>query len=292
MVLLAFFAVWLALVVGHRHVPWPLLLIGFIYLGGLWLSLQHELLHGHPTKWNAANTAIGFVPLAFWLPFTRYKASHIQHHRADLTDPLDDPETTYVPPSVWQAAPPWKRRYLLFLRTTPGRFTLGVPRVVARYWWRDLRHIGDPHVRRQWITHLAACVPLAWWMFGVVEVNVWVYLFGFVLGGVSISVLRSFVEHCATPAGTRSAVVKAGPVISLLLMNINLHHTHHAAPDVPWYGIPAVHREIGADEIAAAGAGLYPSYFDVLRRYFFTPFCQPDHPLSPGARPYGSRGLA
>ncbi|MFM2076220.1 MAG: hypothetical protein RJA49_110, partial [Actinomycetota bacterium] len=24
---------------------------------------------------------------------------------------------------------------------------------------------------------------------------------------------------------------------------------------------------------------------------FFTPFCQPDHPLSTGARPYGSTGL-
>jgi hypothetical protein len=49
---------------------------------------------------------------------------------------------------------------------------------------------------------------------------------------------------------------------------------------------------MGSDEIAAEGAGLYRSYFEVLRTYFFTPFCQPDHPLSPGARPYGSRGLA
>jgi fatty acid desaturase len=75
------------------------------------------------------------------------------------------------------------------------------------------------------------------------------------------------------------------------MMNINLHHTHHAAPDVAWYGIPALHREMGSDAIAEQGAGLYHSYFEVLRTYFFTPFCQPDHPLSPGARPYGSTGL-
>jgi fatty acid desaturase len=119
-----------------------------------------------------------------------------------------------------------------------------------------------------------------------------VYVFGFLLCGAACSSLRSFDEHCAVPQGTRSAVVKAGPVLSLLFLNINLHHTHHAEPDVAWYGIPALHREMGSDAIAAEGAGLYRSYWEVLRTYFVTPFCQPDHPLSPGARPYGSRGIA
>ena len=29
----------------------------------------------------------------------------------------------------------------------------------------------------------------------------------------------------------------------------------------------------------------------VARRNLVRPFCQPDHPLSPGARPFGARGL-
>jgi fatty acid desaturase len=181
---------------------------------------------------------------------------------------------------------------MLFLRTTPGRFTLGVPRTVLRFWWRDLTHMRDASVRKAWAVHLPLAVALGWWLFAVVHVNPWVYLFGFVFGGAACSVMRSFVEHCAVPEGTRSAVVLAGPVVSLLFLNINLHHTHHAEPDVEWYRIPAIHREMGSEAIAAEGAGLYKSYFEVLRTYFFTPFCQPDHPLSPGARPYGSRGLA
>jgi fatty acid desaturase len=276
LVMLAFYAAWLAIVLGHQHIAWPIQLLALVYLGGLSLSLGHEMLHGHPTRWNGVNTAIGYVPFSLWLPFGRYKASHVSHHRSDLTDPFDDPESTYITPAGWQAASPMRRRWLVFLRTTPGRFTVGVPRTVFRFWIKDLRHMGDPHVRNPWLIHLGLAVPFGWWLFVVEGMNPWVYL---------------FVEHCAVPQGTRSAVVKAGPVLSLLFLNINLHHTHHSEPDVAWYRIPPLHRAMGSDQIAAQGAGYYGSYAEVLRTYFFTPFCQPDHPRSVGARPYGSRGI-
>jgi fatty acid desaturase len=290
-VVVVFFAVYLGVILGHRHIPWPVQLVVLVYLGGLSLSIGHELLHGHPTPWAWVNTSVGTIPLSMWIPFGRYKASHIQHHRSNLTDPFDDPESTYLAPPRWQGASGMQRRYMIFLRTTPGRFSIGVPRTLVKFWWRDLQHLRDPKVWRPWLIHIPLTALLAWWLFGVVHYNPSLYLFGFVLGGAACSVMRSFVEHCAVPSGTRSAVVLAGPVTSLLLLNINLHHTHHTQPDVEWYRIPAIHREMGSNEIAAEGAGFYKSYFEVLRTYFFMPFCQPDHPLSPGARPYGSRGL-
>jgi fatty acid desaturase len=121
---------------------------------------------------------------------------------------------------------------------------------------------------------------------------VWEYLVGFVVMGQSLTLLRSFVEHCAVADGTRSAVVKAGPVMSLMYLNNNLHHTHHAQPSTPWYSLPDLHRAMDSDQSAAVGAGLYSrGYLEVARRNFVKPFCQPDHPLSPGARPFGARGL-
>lgn len=291
-VVIGFAAAWLGVVLGHQHIPWPIEFVVMVYLGGLSLSIGHELLHGHPTPWNWLNAAVGYVPLSFWIPFGRYQALHVQHHRSNLTDPFDDPESTYFAPPLWQDASGWQRRYMIFLRTTPGRFTLGVPRTLLRFWWKDATNLRDPAIRRPWLIHLPLAALLGWWLFGVVGVNPWVYILGFVLGGAACSVMRSFVEHCAVREGTRSAVVLAGPVVSLLFMNINLHHTHHAQPDAEWYRIPAIHREMGSDAIAAEGAGFYKSYFQVLRTYFFTPFCQPDHPLSAGARPHGSRGLA
>jgi len=290
--LLGFFTVWGAIVGWHRSIPWPVQFVVLVYLGGLWLSIGHELLHGHPTPWNRVNTVVGFPPLSLWIPFARYKTLHVKHHRSDLTDPFDDPESSYIDPVVWEHAGALRRRYMLFLRTTVGRFTIGVPRAIARFWMRDLRAMRADHaLRRQWAVHIVAAVAFGWWLFGVVGVSAWVYVFSFVLGGAACSNLRSFAEHCAVPTGTRSAVVKAGPVLSLLFLNINLHHTHHELPDVVWYRIPAEHRAMGSDDIARAGAGYYSSYFEVLRTYFVTPFCQPDHPGSPGARPYGARGI-
>ena len=66
-------------------------------------------------------------------------------------------------------------------------------------------------------------------------------------------------------------MVSAGPVMSLLFLNNNLHHTHHARPGVPWYGLPGRPLALDGDG-APRGAGLYAGYGDVARRYLFRPF--------------------
>jgi len=284
LVLIGFGLAYLAIVLFHASIPWPVQVVALVPLGGLWMSLGHELLHGHPTRWNWVNTAIGMLPLSFWIPFPRYKTLHIKHHGSDLTDPDDDPETFDVRPAVWQAAGRVQRAWILVLRTLLGRLTLGVLRGIPRFWRRELAAWREPQVVRQWLVHAVLAVLLGVWLFGVVGVNPWVYVAGFVLGGSACTQLRSFVEHCAVQSGTRSAVVKAGPFLSFLFLNNNLHHTHHTLPNLAWYEIPAQHAELGSDRLAEAGAGLYEGgYLQVARMYLVKPFSQPDHPLSPGA---------
>jgi fatty acid desaturase len=289
----AFFSAWVAVVGLHRSTPWPASLAALCLLGGFYMSLQHEALHGHPTRWRGVNTALAVAPLSLWLPYLSYRSSHLAHHHSDLTDPEIDPESFYLRPADWATAGPVKRAYVLATRTMLGRLTLGAVHSIARYWWHELRTLSsNRHTARIWACHIAAAVVLGYWLFGVVGFPVWEYLIGFVLMGQSLTLLRSFVEHCAVRDGTRSAVVKAGPLMSLLYLNNNLHHTHHAEPMTPWYALPALHCELGSDDLAATGAGLYRrGYLEVARRNFLRPFCQPDHPLSPGARPFGARGL-
>jgi fatty acid desaturase len=288
-----FYALWLTVVLAHRAVPWPASVAALGLLGGFYMSLQHEALHGHPTRVRGVNTALAFAPLSLWLPYLSYRASHMVHHHTDLTDPDIDPESFYLRPADWATAGVVERSCILVCRTMLGRLTIGVAHSIVRYLWHELHSLtSDRHARRRWATHVGAALLLSWWMFGMVGFPVWEYLFGFVFIGQSITLLRSFVEHCAVTAGTRSAVVNAGPVMSLLYLNNNLHHTHHAEPMTPWYALPQLHRELGSDAVAADGAGLYRrGYLEVARRNFLRPFCQPDHPLSPGARPYGARGL-
>ncbi|RYD19097.1 MAG: hypothetical protein EOP89_16115, partial [Lysobacteraceae bacterium] len=93
LVTVTIYAGWLAATYYHAVIPSSVLVL----IGG-WLiawhgSLQHETIHGHPTRFPRVNAAIGFPPLALWLPYALYRRSHVAHHRSpSITDPRHDPE--------------------------------------------------------------------------------------------------------------------------------------------------------------------------------------------------------
>ncbi len=69
-------------------------------------SLSHELLHGHPFGAERAETLLGLWQPGIFVPYLRFKRTHLAHHRdANLTDPYDDPESNYVDPQVWARLP-------------------------------------------------------------------------------------------------------------------------------------------------------------------------------------------
>jgi fatty acid desaturase len=282
------FAVVYALVTETAgRLPVAVTLPALALLGAMHMSLQHEILHNHPTQWTAVNTAIGFIPLSLWLPFTRYKHSHIVHHTVELTDPVDDPESFYVNPDQWLHAGPLWRAFLRANRTLLGRMTIGAAYGMLSYVWSEaLKARHDRQVAAQWAAHIGGSVVIGWWLFAVNDVAPALYIAGFSFGGYSLTLLRSFAEHRATDIGTRCAVIKASAPMALLYLNNNLHHTHHALPDAPWYRLPDLHDTLEADQIAAAGAGLYPGgYLEVARRYLLRPFCQPVHPTANSRKP-------
>lgn len=66
-------------------------------------SLQHEVLHGHPFRRPALNAALVFPALGLFVPYLRFRDTHLAHHQdARLTDPYDDPESNYLAPPVWK----------------------------------------------------------------------------------------------------------------------------------------------------------------------------------------------
>ncbi len=55
-------------------------------------SLQHEVLHGHPTRSSVINEALVFLSLGLVFPYRRFRDLHMRHHNDErLTDPYDDP---------------------------------------------------------------------------------------------------------------------------------------------------------------------------------------------------------
>jgi fatty acid desaturase len=265
--------------IGSAHaLPQPVVLALLAVLSAWYGSLQHEVIHGHPTPWRRLNHVLAVAPLGLIIPFWVYRQTHLVHHEdQNLTDPLLDPESYYVAPGTWERAG-WVHRSLLKARRTLlGRIVLG-PVVatygVARYMARDRSLVGRLRIVRA-ILGIAVTLTAV----QALGMPIWVYVLGAGYLGQSLSLVRSFAEHRAVPAGARAAVVHGGVFWRVLYLNNNYHLTHHRLPSIAWHALPAVHRASTSDADAAAGAGLYRGYGEIFRKYLVHPFCQPVSPL-------------
>ena len=273
---------WIAVTRAYGHWPlWVVVPIGVVLLV-LHGSLQHEILHGHPTRWAALNRLFGIVPLALWLPYDRYRQNHLTHHIDErLTDPIDDPEAFYWTPEDLARMWPVTRLALRAQQTLAGRIVIGSFWHMAQFWRGELRSLRDrkPGVARLWLEHLLWCVPVIWWVVVVCQMPFWLYVVALVLPANGILLIRSFAEHRALgPVRQRVAIVERSWVLGPLFLFNNLHSLHHEAPMVPWYDYNARYRVIRERLIAENGGLVYVTYFDVARRFLFRAHDVLQHP--------------
>jgi fatty acid desaturase len=282
LLLVATYAGWLAVTAAYAR--WPLLLTAPLaaLLISLHSSLQHEIVHGHPTRWQALNRLLGIVPLSLWLPYDRYRALHRQHHvDARLTDPLDDPESFYWRPEEWAQLNPLTRVFLHVQQTLAGRVVVGAFWRVGAFLYAEVRGClrNAPGVRRVWAQHLLWCVLVIAWLKLVCGLPLWVYFFTMVVPANGIQLIRSFAEHRARDAvAERIAIVEDSWILGPMFLFNNLHSLHHEDPLIPWYEYPARYRMARERLLKSNGGLVYQSYFDVSRRYLFWPHDRLLHP--------------
>lgn len=246
-----------------------------------WMSLQHELLHGHPTRWVWLNKVLGYAPLAIWYPYTLYRDSHLQHHQDErLTQPQHDPESRYVSEHQWQRNSSALRCLHWLNKTLCGRILVGpviaLIGLVAEQ-AQCLRR-GVLGAWLMWLTH-GACVVL---VLMYVEANSAISMMDYLLAsllGLALSMVRSFYEHrpAASPEH-RSVINEAGWPWRWLFLNLNLHLVHHDLPGLPWYYLPRVYRERREDWLRRNGNFLVPGYGALLRQHGLRPIDSPRHP--------------
>jgi fatty acid desaturase len=282
------YGAWLAVTYFYQALPaWVALPIGAVLLT-LHSSLQHEILHGHPTRSRRVNRALGMIPLSLWIPFERYRQTHLLHHIDErLTDPLDDPESYYWTDADWRALAPWQQALVKAQTTLLGRIVIGPFWSMARFWKAEAGRIARnvPGVRRLWAEHLALCVLVVAWVTLVCSMPLWVYLLGMVVPGTSILLIRSFAEHKARPdARERTAIVENSWILGPLFLFNNLHVLHHENPTVPWYRYPAVYAAERDRYVRENGGLVYDSYLDVARRFLLSAHDQTRHPTGRVAR--------
>lgn len=244
-------------------------------------SLQHEAIHGHPFRREAANAVLVAPPLTLAIPYLRFRDTHLAHHRdSNLTDPYDDPESNFLAEGDWRRLPGWLRRTLSFNNTLAGRLLIG-PVVGQVAWmasdWRAARG-GDRRVALGWALHLPMAA-LVLWVVILSPMPVWAYLLAAYLG-LSLLKIRTFLEHQAheTARGRTVVIEDRGP-LALLFLNNNLHVVHHAHPQVPWYRLWRTYDANRGRYLGMNGGYRYRSYAEVFRRHLFRAKDPVPHPI-------------
>jgi fatty acid desaturase len=250
-----------------------------IVLLAWYMSLQHELTHGHPTRNETINRLMGLPPLAIWYPFDTYRQDHLKHHDdAHLTEPGIDPESNYITPEQTASMGPMALWLYKSQRTVLGRFFIGPAIVNLSLWTRLARSLrqGQTAELAVWCLHLPLVAVLLWLLDQYTRIPVWHYCFGIAYPALGLAMLRSLYEHRpgVVPAH-RTVINEAALPWRLLYLNNNYHVVHHAYPGVQWYKIPALYRAERSAYLERNGGFVLPGYLHLLRNYAFKPVDNP-----------------
>ena len=283
MLVVGCYGLWIAAGIGWSFSYGWLCLPVLAVLSAFQTSLQHETIHGHPTRWNWLNELLVSVPLAVVFPYRRYRDLHLAHHNdANLTDPYEDPESYFWPLSTFNRMRPFVKRVFAFNNTLVGRLLVGPLLSVIGFGRTEFHRllVGEPGVRMSWLLHVPGLIVLAFIVTQIFAMPFWMYCLFVVYPAMSLISLRSYAEHqAAENVGGRSAVVESCPSLALLYLNNNLHIVHHASPQTPWYELPALYQERRDQYLAANGHLLFNGYWEIFRRFAFTVKQPVDHPF-------------
>jgi fatty acid desaturase len=244
-------------------------------------SLSHEILHGHPFGAERAETIIGLFQPGLFVPYLRFKQTHLAHHRdANLTDPYDDPESNYLDPAVWACLEKWQRAVLQINNTLAGRIVIGPAIGMYSFVRADVTAVrsGDMGVLRDWLAHIPAVV-ITLWVVALSDLSVLTYLAA-CYSAMAILKIRTFLEHQAHDrVSGRTAIVEDRGPLAFLFLNNSLHVVHHMHPDVPWYRLWPLYNAQRERYVTRNGGYVFTGYGEVLRRYLWRKKDPVAHPL-------------
>lgn len=261
---------------------WLVGLVALPVLAAFHTSLQHEVIHGHPTPWQWLNEALVSLPLAGVFPYYRYKDLHLKHHRDEhLTDPYEDPESYFWCEHQVREMNDFQRHIFAINNTFVGRLIVGPALTIIGFSRTELWRLrqNEPGVRRAWLLHVFGLIAVIYFVIAIFAMPISTYFLFVVYPALSLTAMRSYAEHqAAENVGARSAVVEAHPALALLYLNNNLHIVHHASPATAWYEIPKLYKQRRQQYLTANENTLFLGYSDIARRFAFHVKQPVEHP--------------
>ena len=273
------YGAWLAALAWYAQGGGGAALLALVVICAWYMSLQHELVHNHPSPYAWLNRWLGLLPMAVWYPFDVYRRSHLAHHRDELlTYPGQDPESNYLDPADFAQCSAPMRALLVAQRTSLGRFFIAPAFAIFHLlrplcqgaYWRSAK------LRWTWVQHAVLLTLMLWAIQAWTGMSALTYVLCVSYPCLGLAFMRSLYEHRpATLPAHRIVVNEAAWPWRLLYLNNNYHAVHHAQPNLPWYEIPQAYRAQREHFVDSTGGFLIPGYGKLFVRHAFTPI---DHP--------------
>ena len=254
----------------------------WIFLTAWYMSLQHELIHGHPTRFKRLNQLFGTAPLAVWYPYGLYRDTHIAHHiDENITHPHLDPEAYYLSSQAYQNLPSVLQAFMDFHNTFFGRLVFGPAVAIVQTFWGMLKSFYQLDIAAitMWLIHFGLLAILLHFL-NQHGINPFYFVGVIAYPALSLTMVRSFNEHRAEHAPeARSVINEAGWFWRLLFLNLNYHVLHHDLPHLPWYGLRRVYLAYRAEYVARAQGFVLSGYTALAYQYAYQPVIEVVHPF-------------
>lgn len=279
--LIACYLMWGLLTIWQASLPVWLVLPVLTVLLSFHGSLQHEIIHYHPTPSQSLNETLASPPLALYLPFVIYRDTHRQHHILEnISYPHKDPESYYLQAEHWQSLPKWLQRLYTWNNTLLGRMLIGPALSVSSFLLSEVKKLkaGDEYTLQAWLAYLPwLALVLAWLLYWQFPLGLYVLACYF---SISLTSIRIFAEHQATAIPTqRTIVVESNGWLSYLFLQNNLHSVHHKYPGLPWYQLRKTYQQEKVTILQENGGYVFKNYLELFKRYAWKPKEGVAHPL-------------
>jgi Na+-transporting NADH:ubiquinone oxidoreductase subunit F len=271
--------IWVGLIIGLGALAWSLrgswwALPAFIaygaVLGGAADARWHESGHGTAFRTPWLNDVV-YYPASFLLArgATHWRWSHFRHHTDTIIVGRDAEIVFPRPPSVGRLA--WT-----FTHIQGGLTLIGTVFKHAAGWKDPVVDVLVPEGDRKrvaWEARIYVGIWLAVIVWSIATTSLYPLL---LIGGPTIYggwlvVFFGVTQH----AGLREDVldhrystrtVLMNPIFRFLYLNMNYHVEHHMFPAVPYYNLPALHREI-RDQLALPVPNTFAAYREIVTAF-------------------------
>ncbi len=250
------------------NLPWYIILPILTLCIAQQLSLQHEILHGHPTNIRLVNDILGWLQFGIIWNYQQFKRLHLIHHNDyNLTHPTKDPESFFNYLSDYEKKSWFSKKILMINQYIWGRMLLNPL-------------LGGIHHYRQMFGHSkywfnTACHFLVFAVFFMILARYNFPIEIFLIASyfaVSLISVRSFMEHrLHTDPNGRIIAVEDYGFWGQLFLNNNFHIVHHQHPKMPWYLIADEYKKNRTEYGQLNHGYVRQSYWQIFQNHIFTP---------------------